>query len=150
MGRATSLAWAILWIGCFFVPERGHASDDDVYKNQVEMTAALFAAKPETFGDVCRGLKGQLKQNDQMSTCQRGLSILAIAYEGDWVKWAMIAYPVSEKDIRGLRDEARARFGEPDSAKNRELTWRLPRGVIASAGYDDEFSTFTLAREVPQ
>ena len=139
------LVFSLIWV----LVGTSSVRADDVHDNQVEMTAALFAAKPESFSKVCKGLEGQLTRGDGKATCQRGLSILAIGYEGDVVRWAMIAYPVSDEDIEGLRNAARARFGKPDAAKNRELTWRLPRGVIASAGYDDQFSTFAISRGIP-
>lgn len=148
MRRAPTLLCSLLAAGCAL--RAGHANADDVHENQVEMTAALFAADADRFGEVCKGLDGQLTRGDNKATCERGLSVLAIGFEGTTVMWAMIAYPVSKEDIRGLRRAARARFGDPDSARNKELTWKLPRGVVASAGYDDQFSTFALARRMPK
>lgn len=150
--RTTPTLLRSFWVACLaslaFLASSAQASE--VHDNQVEMTATLFAADPGSFDEVCKGLEGELTRGEDKATCQRGLSILAIGFEGKNVTWAMIAYPVSEEDIQGLRKAARARFGDPDSAKNRELTWKLPRGVMASAGYDDQFSTFVLARKMPK
>ncbi len=118
----------------------------DEYRNQVEMTATLLSSPASSFEKACLRLTGKLIEGDGISTCERGRSLLAISYTEDVVTWAMIAYPATAEDIEGLWQTAQELLGKPDSVSERELAWRLSRGVRASAGYDHEYSTFILAR----
>ena len=118
----------------------------DEYRNQVEMTATLLNAPASSFERVCLRLKGKLTEGEGISKCERGRSLLAISYVEDVVTWAMIAYPATPEDIEGLWQIAQELLGKPDSVSDHELSWRLRKGVRASAGYDREYSTFILAR----
>ena len=118
----------------------------DEYKNQVEMTATLLESTVDGFAKACLRLGGKLTEGEQMSKCERGRSLLAIKHSKDVVTWAMIAYPATREDIEGLWKRAQDTFGKPDVATENELIWRLARGVIASAGFDHEYSSFVLAR----
>ncbi|MEM7434013.1 MAG: hypothetical protein AAF436_02595 [Myxococcota bacterium] len=150
MESRSLLAFALAVAGSLGCMMGATASAENVHDHQVDMTATLFASNPKSFGEVCERLDGVLTKTDDAAVCERGLSVLAVSFKGDVVRWAMIAYPVSEEDIQGLRQAARARFGKPDAAKNKELMWRLESGVVASAGYDDQYSTFALARSFPE
>lgn len=132
----------VLLIGVFFA---GSALANE-YRNQVEMTATLLDAPASSFDRACLRLKGKLVKGEGISKCERGRSLLAISYVEEVVTWAMIAYPATPEDIEGLWQTAQELLGKPDSVTERELTWRLSRGVMASAGYDHEYSTFILAR----
>lgn len=117
------------------------------YRNQIEMTATLLGAPASTFKESCLRLNGQFTEGERISKCERGRSLLAISSTDDVVTWAMIAYPATPEDIEGLWQTAQEVLGKPDSVEDKELTWRLSRGVTASAGYDSEYSTFILARQ---
>ncbi|MGB5810534.1 MAG: hypothetical protein WBG86_08400 [Polyangiales bacterium] len=119
---------------------------DDVYDNQVTMTANLLKATPEGFRMACRGLDGLFTKSDDLTKCERGDTLLAVGFRGDTATLAMIAYPSTDENIQGLRRKAREHFGAPDATEKNEWLWRLASGVVASAGYDDEYSSFVLAR----
>ena len=137
-----------VWVGLFLGLVATSPASADEYANQIEMTAVLLEAKPAGFDEACGRLLGKLVKGDGIAKCDRGPSVLAISFTGDVVHWAMIAYPSTSRDIEGLWQRAREVFGKPDVEKDKELTWRLKGGVTASAGYDDEYSTFALVRSV--
>ena len=118
----------------------------DEYARQIQMTATLLEADVDGFAKACLRLDGKLTEGEEISKCERGRSLLAIKHSNDVVTWAMIAYPATAEDIEGLWQEAQKTFGKPDVVQEKELVWKLARGVTASAGYDHEYSTFVLAR----
>ena len=126
------------------MPARVNAGD--VYDNQINMTLNLMKSTEKSFAKACLRLGGTLTEGEGMSRCERGDTLLAVAFEGDRVKLAMIAYPATEEDIKGLWKKARDVFGNPDVTAEKELTWRLQNGAVASVGYDDEHSSFVFAR----
>ena len=127
----------VLWAS----PVRG-----DEYTHQVQMTVTLLESSPDGFAKACLRLGGELTEGHEISKCKRGRSLLAIKQVEQRVSWAMIAYPSTPEDIEGLWQEAQKTFGRPDVTKEKELVWHLAGGVTASAGFDDEYSTFALAR----
>jgi len=110
------------------------------------MTATLLESTVDGFAKACLRLGGELTEGEDLSKCERGQSLLAIKHQKDVVTWAMIAYPATPEDIEGLWQHAQKTFGKPDVVKEKELVWRLARGVTASVGFDHEYSTFILAR----
>jgi hypothetical protein len=116
------------------------------YTHQIQMTATLLESDADGFAKACLRLGGELTEGDEISKCERGQSLFAIKHDDDTVTWAMIAYPATAEDIEGLWQEAQKTFGKPNVVKEKELVWHLPSGVIASAGFDHQYSTFILAR----
>jgi hypothetical protein len=118
----------------------------DEYQHQVEMTVILLEATTDGFAKACLRLDGKLTEGEEIAKCERGRSLLAIRHSDDVVKWAMIAYPSTPENIEGLWQQAQKTFGKPDVVTEKELVWHLASGVTASAGFDQEYSTFALAR----
>ena len=137
-------ALSIALVAVLFV---GRASAGDAYENQISMTVNLLNATPETFGKACLRLGGTLTEGEGMSKCERAKMLLAATFNGETAIIAMIAYPATPEDIQGLQKKAREVFGEPDVVAERELTWNLQNRLIASAGYDEEYSSFVMARQ---
>jgi hypothetical protein len=117
---------------------------DDAYDNQIQMTATLMAGSPASFRELCKGLGGTHSAAESKAKCVRGMTTLMVAFSGSTVNFAMVAYPATPKDIRGLWTKATAMLGKPDEAKDNELTWWLEKNRFASAVYDDEHSMFAL------
>ena len=118
----------------------------DVYDNQINMTLTLMKSTEDSFAKSCLRLGGTLTEGEGMSRCKRAGMLLAVTFHDDEVVTAMIAYPATEEDIKGLWKKAREVFGEPDVVMEKELTWRFENGAMASAGYDDAHSAFVFAR----
>jgi len=118
----------------------------DAYDNQMKMTATLLAGSPATFRTLCKELGGTHTDARSKAKCVRGMTTMMVAFSGDAVNFAMVAYPATPKDVRGLWNKAVAILGEPDESKERELTWWLEDGLFASAAYDDEHSMFALGQ----
>jgi len=72
------------------------------------------------------------------------MTTMMVAFSGSAVTLAMVAYPATLKDIRGLWSKATARLGTPDEVKDTQLTWWLQENRFASAVYDEEHSMFAL------
>lgn len=135
------MRWGVFF-GVLVLAGAARASE---YTHQIQMTATLLESDADGFAKACLRLGGQLTEGDEMSKCERGQSLFAIKHD-DIVTWAMIAYPATADDIEGLWQEAQRTFGKPDVVKEKELIWHLASGVIASAGFDHQYSTFILAR----
>ena len=120
------------------------ASAGDAYDNQIEMTATLLAGSPASFRELCKGVGGTHSAAESNAKCVRGMTTMMVAFSGSTVNFAMVAYPATPKDIRGLWTKATATLGKPDEAKDNELTWWLEQNMFASAVYDDEHSMFAL------
>ncbi len=120
------------------------ASAGDAYDNQIEMTATLLAGSPASFRELCKGLGGTHSAAESKAKCVRGMTTMMVAFSGTRVNFAMVAYPATPKDIRGLWSKATAMLGKPDEVKDDGLTWWLEKNMFASAVYDDEHSSFAL------
>jgi|GEM_PF-6901202 len=120
------------------------ASAGDAYDNQIKMTATLLAGSPASFRELCEGVGGTHSEAGSKAKCVRGMTTMMVAFSGTRVNFAMVAYPATPKDIRGLWSKATAMLGKPDEAKDNELTWWLEKNMFASAVYDDEYSSFVL------
>jgi hypothetical protein len=120
------------------------ASAGDAYDNQIEMTATLLAGSPASFRELCKGLGGTHSAAESNAKCVRGMTTMMVAFSGTRVNFAMVAYPATPKDIRGLWSKATAMLGKPDEVKDDGLTWWLEKNMFASAVYDDEHSSFAL------
>lgn len=120
------------------------ASAGDAYDNQIEMTSMLFSGTPAKLRELCRALGGTYTEQGQKAKCERGATSMALISSGDDVVLAIVAYPATPKDIRGLRKKAVEMLGKPNKKEEKELTWFLKNGVFASTVYDDEHSMFLL------
>ena len=139
-----------LWVSLVLGLMASSSARADEYAHQIETTALLLKSKPASFDQACERLLGKLVKGDGIAKCERGRSLLAISFTDDIVHWAMIAYPSTPGDIEGLWHKAQEVFGKPDVVGDKELRWQLKGGVTASAGYDDEYLTFSLVRRAAQ
>ena len=73
-----------------------------------------------------------------------------VAFTGNTVHFAMVAYPATPKDIRGLWTKATELLGVPDETKDTQLMWFLDKTTFATAFYDDEHSMFALGLAIDQ
>lgn len=121
-----------------------NARAGDAYDNQIEMTGTLMAGSSAGFRELCKGVGGTHSAAESKAKCVRGMTTMMVAFSGSTVNFAMVAYPATPKDIRGLWTKATAMLGKPDEAKHNELTWWLEKNMFASAVYDDEHSMFAL------
>ena len=140
-GMQRILVFALMGASIAFA---GEASAGDAYDNQIKMTMTLMAGSPASFREMCRGLGGTHTEAEDKAKCVRGMTTMMIAFVGDTVRFGMVAYPATPKDIRSLWTKAVQIFGEPDERGDEELTWWLEKNIFASAVYDDEHSMFAL------
>jgi len=122
------------------------ATAGDAYDNQIKMAGTLLAGSPAGFRTLCKGVGGTLSNAGDKAKCVRGVTTMMVMFSGDAVNFAMVAYPATPKDIRGLRKKAVEVLGEPDETNEKQLTWQLGDGLFATVSYDDEHSAFSLAQ----